>query len=196
MEALFSRAAEKNKQPITEALKGFLTGAGTILEVASGSGQHVACFALEFEHWQWLPTEYQLEKVQSINLYRERVGAENIVKPMQLDVCELPWEVPQVNAILNINMVHASKKSTAPALFEGARHALLPNGMLFLYGPFKFKQKPTAPSNLEFDAYWKTLNKEFGLWYLEDLEELALKNAFSLYEVLDMPSNNHFVVFR
>ena len=128
MAVLFSKAADKNKLPIADALVSQLAPAGTILEIASGSGQHVSFFAPRFPSWQWLPTEFQAEKLHSIELYRAQAGVENIASPAKLDVCELPWQVPQVDAILNINMIHASTSQTAPALFKGARQILVKGG--------------------------------------------------------------------
>ena len=41
----FSPAADRNKQPILDALCGVLPATGTVLEIASGTGQHAAFFA-------------------------------------------------------------------------------------------------------------------------------------------------------
>ena len=52
------------------------------------------------------------------------------------------------NLIVNINMVHISPWSATQGLMVLAREALVPGGILYLYGPYHVKETPTAPSNL------------------------------------------------
>ena len=53
----FSPAAERNKQPILDVLRQVLPERGSALEIASGTGQHVAWFAAGLPHWTWQPTD-------------------------------------------------------------------------------------------------------------------------------------------
>ena len=59
---LSAPAAERNKQPIADVLARHppfsSTTAATCLEVASGTGQHVAHLAKAFPHVTFQPTEY------------------------------------------------------------------------------------------------------------------------------------------
>jgi len=98
--------------------------------------------------------------------------------------------------IINLNMIHISPKGTCPALFKGGSQILLNEQKLILYGPFKFKEGHTAPSNLEFEARLKETDLDYGLWFMEDLVQVAIKNDFQLLEKIDMPSNNHCLVFQ
>ena len=52
-----SLAAERNKQPIVQLLRQLLPSQGQALEIASGSGQHVAWFAGQLPGWDWQPSE-------------------------------------------------------------------------------------------------------------------------------------------
>jgi hypothetical protein len=49
----FSPAADRNKQPILEALQRVLPPRGLALEIAAGTGQHTAWFAAGLPGWRW-----------------------------------------------------------------------------------------------------------------------------------------------
>jgi hypothetical protein len=55
----FSPAAERNKQPILDLLRQLLPTQGSALEIASGTGQHVAWFAANLPLWSWQPSDAQ-----------------------------------------------------------------------------------------------------------------------------------------
>ena len=52
-----SAAAERNKQPILEVLKTVLPSSGVVLEIASGTGQHVVHFATHLPALAWQPSD-------------------------------------------------------------------------------------------------------------------------------------------
>ena len=52
-----SDAAERNKQPILDAIRPWCRPPGLVLEIASGTGQHVVHFARALPALAWQPTE-------------------------------------------------------------------------------------------------------------------------------------------
>jgi cyclopropane fatty-acyl-phospholipid synthase-like methyltransferase len=196
MDKLCSEAAVRNAPPIAAVLARVLPRAGTVLEIASGSGQHVVHFARAFPHLRFQPTDKDQEALRSIEAWRAEAGAENILPALALDVTRSPWPTAEADAILNINMIHISPWEACQALFRGAATLLNDRGLLYLYGPFRIDGRPTAPSNEVFDASLRARNPAWGLRTLGEVERLAETEGFFLEETVDMPANNLSVVFR
>ena len=68
-EPAFSPAADRNKQPILQVLQQVLPAQGSALEIASGTGQHVAWFAQHLPHWTWQPTDADAPALNSIDAH-------------------------------------------------------------------------------------------------------------------------------
>ena len=182
----FSAAVERNQGPILAVLRRVLPPRGLVLEVASGSGQHVAHFAAALPHLTWQPSDLDVEALRQLR-------RNNLLEPLTLDVCK-PWPIEGADAVVCINMLHASPWDAGQALLAGA--ARLGARLLYLYGPYRRKDRPTAPSNEEFDEWLRTRDPRWGLRSLEVVVETARASGFRLDEVVEMPSNNLSLVFR
>lgn len=182
----FSTAAERNKDPIRAVLRRVLPARGLVLEVASGSGQHVAHFAAALPDVTWQPSDLDVEDLSLPSLG-------NVLPPVVLDVTK-PWPVARADAVVCINMLHASPWEAGQALLAGAGR--LGAGLLYLYGPYRRKDRPTAPSNEAFDEWLRERDPRWGLRSLEVVVETARAGGFRLDEVVEMPSNNLSLVFR
>jgi SAM-dependent methyltransferase len=193
---LFSASAERNKEPILAVLQRTLPQTGLVLEIASGTGQHVAHFAKALPELTWQPSDPDVACRESIKSWIRSEELQNVRPPLDLDVCRLPWPVPPTNAVLCINMIHVAPWPATEALLKGARGALDPGGVLFLYGPYRRFGGHTAPSNEAFDRQLRANCPEWGLRDLEAVVEVAEAVGFELGEVLDMPANNFSVVLR
>ena len=193
---LHAAATERNRGPILEVLRGVLPPAGLVLEIASGTGEHVAFFARAFPALRWQPTDASLPHLASIHAWSAASGADNIAPAVLLDVERAPWPVVQADAILNINMIHISPWSAAEALFQGAARLLPPSGVLFLYGPFKRGGAHTAESNQRFDDRLRGEDPRWGVRDLDGVQALASSVGFQAAEIVLMPANNLSLVFR
>lgn len=192
---LASPAAERNAAPIAQVLAGVLPASGLVLEVASGSGQHAAHFARAFPALTWQPTDREPRHRASIAAWREEAGLPNLRAPLELDVMH-PWPVDRADAMLCINMIHISPWPATPALFAGASRVLPPGAPLFLYGPYRRKDVPTAPSNEAFDADLRSRDPSWGLRDLDEVSTVARDAGFERVDVVAMPANNLSVIFR
>ncbi|MEL6341096.1 MAG: DUF938 domain-containing protein [Myxococcota bacterium] len=189
-------AAERNKVPIYEALAQSIPDKGTLLEIASGYGQHTVYFAERTPSWTFIPSDVSRENVVVIAARLSASGLNNVRPPQILDVREAAWNVPTLDAVLNVNMIHISPWSAAEGLFRGAARALNDSGLLMTYGPYRIGGEHTAPSNAEFDTRLRAMDPRFGVRDLESVEALAQKHGFTRIDIRPMPANNFFVCFR
>lgn len=190
-------ATSRNKGPILEVLKRLLPPEGVVLEIASGSGQHVSWFASQMPGLIWQPSDGDPACLASIEAWRVDEGVQDHVRPpLHLDVTALPWPVQEVDAVFCANMIHIAPWSAAQALARGAGHCLRPDGLLILYGPFKVNGRHTAPSNQEFDADLRRRNPDWGVRDLEDFGGLAQQAGLDHLETVPMPANNLCVIWR
>jgi len=192
----FFPSAERNKDPILEVLRRTLPERGLVLEVSSGTGQHVAHFAKALPGLAWQPSDPDAELRASIARRIREEGLANVEPPVDLDVTRFPWPVQAADAVACINMIHIAPWSATLALFEGA-HALLAAGhVLFLYGPYRRFGEHTSQGNEQFDRDLRARNPEWGVRDLEAVSEVAAAFAFTLAEVVEMPANNLSLVFK
>lgn len=193
---LSSPSALRNREPIGDVLVRELGSLahGVVLEVASGSGEHVAHFAARLPLLTFQPTEVEPKERASIAAHTE--GVPNVLAPLALDVL-LPWPIERADAVIAINMLHASVPETVLALMRGAGRVLPSGGLLFTYGPYTIDGAHTAPSNETFDAWLKNeRDPRFGVRDLGLLIERAESAGLFLRERIAMPANNFTLIWQ
>lgn len=198
MSKFSSPAAQRNKEPIAEVLRGFLPQTGKVLEIASGSGEHALYFAQIFPQLLWQPSDADAAARASIASWEDHANLPNLLPPIAIDASAPDtWPaIEAVSAILCINMVHISPWAATEGLLAGAQKLLGPHEPFILYGPYLRDGVETAPSNLAFDADLKRRNPAWGLRQLEDVTALAWQHHFRLEAVHTMPANNVMVIYR
>jgi len=194
-ELLTSAAAERNKEPILTVLESVLPDAASVLEIASGTGQHVCFFASALPRIRWQPTEPEEASREAISTRIREAGLENVAQPIALDVEEPHWPVHErYDAVLCINMIHISPWRATHALFRGVARLLDSRGRLVLYGPY-LENGTAVQSNLDFDASLKRRRSEWGLRDLDEVTRVAAGHGFARQQIVRMPANNLTVVF-
>jgi hypothetical protein len=193
---LVSPSAERNKGPVADVLCRVLPDHGLVLEVSSGTGQHVVHFARAMPHLMWQPTERDADNLRSIASWRAAEALPNVLEPIRLDVVDQPWPISSAAAVICLNMIHIAPWAAAEALVRGAGATLEAGGVLFLYGPYRRGGQHTAPSNEAFDRQLRAQNLDWGVRDLEDVARFAEEHGFGAPEVFEMPANNLSVVFR
>jgi len=187
-------ATLRNRMAIADVLREVLPFSGTVLEVASGSGEHVAYFAEEFPALEWQPSDPDPAARVSIEAWCD--GIVNVTPPLDLDAGAADWAVARADAVLCINMVHISAWSATLGLLAGAARVLAAGAPLILYGPFLQSDFVTAPSNLAFDESLRARDPRWGLRQVESVERVAAGHGLALDRLVEMPANNLLLVFR
>lgn len=193
---LSSTSTIRNRDPILAVLEPYLPERGLVLEVASGSGEHVVHFARHRPALTFQPSDPDPSARASIDAWVQSSGLTNVRPALALDVMDAPWPVTDIAAIVCINLVHISPWRATEALIAGAARQLPPAGILYLYGPYKRGGVHTAPSNAQFDASLRTWNPAWGVRDLEAVAALGVAVGFSEPSITSMPANNLSLVFR
>ncbi len=189
-------SAERNKQPILDVLARVLPPTGVVLEIGSGTGQHVAHFARALPGLVFQPSEMDAERHASIAAWIAHEKLANVRPPIAFDVTRLPWPVREADAIVCINVIHISPWEATLALMRGAGEILPAGGVLVTYGPYRREGRHSAPSNEAYDADLKSRDARWGVRDLEKVAAAAKAEGLELEEVVGMPANNFTVVFR
>jgi len=189
-------ATARNRDAIIAILQNALPTRGLVLEIASGTGEHIVDFAGHSPALTWQPSDYDRLGLASIAAWSAEAGHPNRRQPVQLDASADDWPSHQADAILCINMVHTSPWAATQGLVAGAGRILSLGGLLYLYGPYLRDGVDTAPSNLAFDANLKAQNPEWGLRDLGAVVDLAANHGLHLEQVIEMPANNLSLIFR
>ena len=195
-ERLYAPATERNREAILSVLKSVLPAQGKVLEIASGTGEHITFWAPHFPALTWQPSDPDPMHLASIEGWMEQRLAVNILPPIQLDVTNDAWGVDSVDVILCINMIHIAPWEACLGLFRGTQSILSKSGLLYLYGPFKQQGQHTATSNEAFDLSLRAQDPSWGVRDLEAVIDIAQKHDLHLQQVIPMPANNLSVVFR
>lgn len=212
----FAPATLRNREPILEVLLEVLPPSGTILEIASGTGEHAVFFAPRLQPRQWLPSDPNPLALDSITAWQQHDPAPNLATPITIDVMKPDWSSdpnlskalqnhPQnqemsensvITSIVNINMIHISPWEACLGLMVGAKNLLPLGGILYLYGPFQQNGQHTSPSNIEFDASLRSQNPAWGVRNLEEVVTVAKAQNLQLQQIFPMPANNLSVIFQ
>lgn len=188
---LHAPATLRNRAPIAAVLARWLPPAGTVLELASGTGEHALHFAAAFPALAWQPSDPDPAHRRSIAAYCRGAERANLRAPLDIDVTAADWPLAgPVDAMVCCNLIHIAPWAAAEGLVAGAARYLRAGGGLYLYGPFKRGGRHTAPSNAAFDASLRAQNPAWGVRDLEAVADLAAAAGFAAPLIEAMPANN------
>jgi hypothetical protein len=194
-------ATQRNREPIFEVLSRWLPARGRVLELASGTGEHVVWLAQRLPGLLFVPSDPDPESRASIAAWTAHEGVANVRPPLALATTDPDWQaspgVPEeLAAILCINLLHVAPWPAALGLARGAAAALEPGGLLYLYGPYRRGGRHTAPSNEAFDASLRARDPAWGVRDLEAVLAACEGAGLALAELVAMPANNLSVLLR
>ena len=191
-------ATTRNRDPIASVLKQHLPLSGTVLEIGSGSGEHLVYFADIFPNLIWQPSDPDQRNVESINAWIKSAEASchNLRPPLSINASDINLPVDSADFVMCINVIHISPWDATKGLMRNAARLLPENGGLYLYGPYMIDGVHTSSSNESFDRQLRSQNDTWGIRNLGDVVSEANRNGLSLIKQFEMPANNLSVVFQ
>jgi hypothetical protein len=193
----YAPATARNRGPILDVLRRYLPSQGLVLEIASGSGEHITHFAADAGgSLIFQPSDPDEGARASIDAWANVLGVANVRPAIALDAAAEYWPVNRADLVLSINMIHIAPWAAAIGLMRGAARVLPVQGVLFLYGPFRRGGRHTASSNEAFDRNLRLQDPAWGVRDLEAVTALAAAAGFAAPIIEEMPANNLSVIFH
>jgi hypothetical protein len=192
-------ATSRNREPIRRALADLLTVRPcTVLEIASGSGEHALWMARSLPQVTWIPSEATADGLAAIEGWRALCPdlADRVRPPVLIDAARPPWPGAPVNAVFAANLTHIAPWSATLGLVAGAAARLVAGGLLLIYGPFNEGGGFTGPGNVAFDADLRARNPDWGLRDREAVDAAAKAQGFVAEPFRVMPADNRLLVYR
>ena len=190
-----SEACDRNRDPILSILKIAFAGAGSVLEIGSGTGQHAVYFGAALPHLTWQTTDLPANHA-GISMWLDEARLRNVLPPLVLDVREEPWPVDGIDAVFTANTLHIRSWPDVGQLVAGIGRILEPGGPVCIYGPFSYHGAHTSESNARFDAMLRARDAASGIRNFEEVRELGARNGLAFEADHAMPANNRLLVFR
>ncbi|MEM7219949.1 MAG: DUF938 domain-containing protein [Pseudomonadota bacterium] len=187
-------AGERNKAPILALLRQRLRAGDRVLEIASGPGQHVEALAAALPETRFQPSEPDARMRASIAARAQARQLANVAAPLAI-AAQDDWPKETFDAVVVINLVHIVSQAVTERLLESAAGALLPGGLLYLYGPYRVDGRHLSAGNVEFDRVLRERDPESGIRDVEWLIERAADAGFAAPERVAMPANNLSLLF-
>ena len=191
----FSQACENNKEPILAVLRRYLDPGFRVLEVGSGTGQHVVHFGAALAQVSWQPSD-RAEYLPIVAARVARSRLPNVAVPVELDVDANAFPDEVFDAVFSANTAHIMGWPSVERFVAGVGAILRPGGTFLLYGPFNYGGTHTSASNATFDASLRQRDPASGIRDFEAVDALARTNGMELVEDNPMPANNRLLVWR
>jgi len=187
-EKQFAPACERNSEPILAVLREVLADYRAVIEIGAGTGQHAVHFARAMPWLTWLPTD-QPGALGSIRAWSREAKLANLQPAREFDLFGDGQLPDRADALVCINTLHIVAWAGCEALFRCAS-GLPAGGLVYLYGPFRYSDRPLEPSNVDFDRWLQARDPQSGIRDFAAVDAVARDHGFLLQGDRAMPANN------
>src|SRR5277367_4762305 len=115
----YAPATVRNRDFILYVLREVLPTTGIILEVASGSGEHVIHFARNLPSLVFQPSDSEPDALLSVAAWVKDAHVTNVRAPIVLDASQSSWPIASADGIICTNMVHISPWDATGRIDQG-----------------------------------------------------------------------------
>ncbi len=189
-------SAARNLEPIAEVLAQYLPAKGRVLELASGTGQHVCALAARFPALHWQPSDIDPSALASISARIAQAPRDNLAAPLSLDACRPGWAAAHgpFDATCLTNLLHLISSPEAKTLLAETAAALSPGGRFCLYGPFRRGGELITEGDRAFDASLRAQDPAIGYKDIDDIEAILAGHGLQRLARPEMPAGNLMLI--
>lgn len=193
---LFAPSAQRNMIPIIDLVRAHAPASGNALEIASGTGEHIAELARALPQLHWQPSDPDMARRTSIDAHG--TGQTNLAKAIDLNAAQKGWSAQMAgqDLILLVNLLHLISTAEAKQIIAEVAQALAPGGTFILYGPFLRDGEATSEGNVKFHTQLQAQDATIGYKDDWDIIEWLQNQWLELVQVVEMPANNLAFVAR
>ena len=191
---LHAPSAARNLAPILDVLLPALPHAGRVLELASGTGQHVAAMAAHRADLTFQPTEPDADRRAAIDARCRTL--ENVGPARALDACAPGWGAElAIEAVVLVNLLHLISDAEVAVLLDEVAQAVAPGGLFALYGPFLRGGQAVSEGDAAFHLSLQAQDPAIGYKEIEVVETVLSALGFAV-DRREMPANNLMLLAR
>jgi len=193
---LSSPAALRNRDAILAELLRFAPAQGRVLEIASGTGEHVRHFAPHTPGLTWQPTDPDPARRASVDA--RSASSANILPARDLDAATPGWSATHgpADLILLVNLLHLITDTQAATVLEEIAKALTPGGIALIYGPFLRDGEATSDGDAAFHARIQADTPGAGYKDVVAVCAALVRAGLHHVETVRMPANNLLLAFE
>lgn len=194
-----SEATKRNRDPILAVLRRLFPPRGTVIEAASGTGEHAVHFAAALPELTWQPSDIDPASLDSIAAWRRTSRLSNVLAPLTLDLGSVPTEPADGTRYVAgfcANLVHIAPWPVCTHLMAFMGAHLDVQAPFVMYGPYKVNGQHTSESNVAFESWLHAQSPSYGVRDMAAVIEQAERFGLGHTETIPMPSNNFCLVFR
>lgn len=187
---MYAPSAARNMDAISAVLDTHAPSSGNALEIASGTGQHIAHLAARHPGLIWQPSDPDPARRRSIDAHGQ--GLPNLRPALDLDACTPGWAAQHADQdlIFLVNLLHLIPEAAAKTLIAQTAQALAPGGRFILYGPFLRDGEATSDGDAQFHESLIAQAPAIGYKDDWDVIDWLHHNWLELEQVIEMPANN------
>ncbi|MBV1869016.1 MAG: DUF938 domain-containing protein [Marinosulfonomonas sp.] len=195
---LHAPSANRNASAIRNIILKHAGQSGRALEIASGTGQHIAMLAQALPGFTWQPTDVDADRLESIASWTQYCGCKNVHPPALLDATNAGWAARHYDydLVLMVNLLHLIDADGAKNAVDGIANALAPGGTAMIYGPFLRGDKFASNGDQAFHKSLIDHDSAIGYKSFQTVQGWQEASGLVSNPAIEMPANNLMLVAR